>query len=863
MRLRPLLIAMVAGSLAFDLPDPVSPPVPDASPIARRDTAHSSWGTAFPAQPPRLSLPDRDPSAASIRDAMASGDTERALRLARRYVEANRWGRTRDAAWLLIGLLERERGHHNEASSAFTKVRAAEGPLASFGAYYEAEQDLARGKAAVAIRECERIREAWPDSTHVGECLRIEAMGWASLGERRRALDVAETYDEEHEVGPITEQIELRLAMRLTQTDPPAAIAPLRALAVSHNAPLTGRVAESLLEHLRDEGFEEAVLPDDTASLMSRAVSLRDGGRTEDAWAVWAELERRASDDPRLTRWLDEVAPSFGWRLRNWDFLTAHYERQYEEDADDDLAWRIHRAYGRAGNYEQSMAWVERGREAHGNRGPWRNSEDVQAQAFLLGGQYERATELLDVAGARSGWSARRARFRAAFSAFMSGDAAGAVERLTAVIDEGRSEVSAAHWWRARALEQLEQSEQAEADRVWLRENDALGWYGQLAGAAPARPEHPYARDGRWPGAALPHFEAFPTPIALQEPEPLTGLARTPERQAHPAFQTLRWQALPPAPTRVSNPQVADLAVDLTRPPLSYRPAAIFDPAEASEFAVERADRYADSFPMMQAAVDMASVGLFDQSGPLMARTFEEIEQARRRSYHPGHTAAVRMGTDHSDWRKVFLYTRDHHHAARYTYGMSQRFDDPLEASKVQRLTFPLAYDRFVWEQARDKDLDPYMVLALMRQESVYDPNAISRVGARGAMQIMPRTGHRIADLAADIDYTAADLEDPIAAIGYGVTYLGRLMDRFDHVYPLAIASYNGGPHNVSAWLAGTTSDMPMDAFVEHIPFRETRGYVQSVSAHYAAYLDLYAPEGTHLSIPAQPAGDHPEVVDF
>jgi soluble lytic murein transglycosylase len=194
---------------------------------------------------------------------------------------------------------------------------------------------------------------------------------------------------------------------------------------------------------------------------------------------------------------------------------------------------------------------------------------------------------------------------------------------------------------------------------------------------------------------------------------------------------------------------------------------------------------------------------------------------------------------------------------------MHEAFETAEEQQQARRLTYPLAYDRFVWDRAEENSIDPYLVLSLMRQESVYDPNALSRVGARGAMQIMPNTGHRIADLTLNVDYTAADLEDPIASIGYGVTYLARLMKRFDNAYPLAIASYNGGPHNVSAWLKGTTADMPMDAFVEHIPFKETRGYVQSVSSHYATYLSLYAPEGTELAIPPHPSGDHPEVVDF
>ncbi len=127
----------------------------------------------------------------------------------------------------------------------------------------------------------------------------------------------------------------------------------------------------------------------------------------------------------------------------------------------------------------------------------------------------------------------------------------------------------------------------------------------------------------------------------------------------------------------------------------------------------------------------------------------------------------------------------------------------------------------------------------------------------------MLRTGHLLADIEGDLDFTAGDLEDPVLSAEYGIRYLGLLMQRFDGVYPLALASYNGGPFNVSAWLAGTGSDMPIDAWVEHIPFRETRGYVKKVSAGYAAYVALYAPDGAMVNIPSNPRGDHREIVDF
>jgi soluble lytic murein transglycosylase len=120
-----------------------------------------------------------------------------------------------------------------------------------------------------------------------------------------------------------------------------------------------------------------------------------------------------------------------------------------------------------------------------------------------------------------------------------------------------------------------------------------------------------------------------------------------------------------------------------------------------------------------------------------------------------------------------------------------------------------------------------------------------------------------MADIRQDVRFTAGDLADPVLSIEYGIDYLGLLLDRFDGAYPLAIASYNGGPFNVSAWLTGTGAEMPMDAWVEHIPFRETRQYVKKVSAGYASYVGLYGPKEAIIALPASPRGDHPDVVDF
>jgi soluble lytic murein transglycosylase-like protein len=294
-------------------------------------------------------------------------------------------------------------------------------------------------------------------------------------------------------------------------------------------------------------------------------------------------------------------------------------------------------------------------------------------------------------------------------------------------------------------------------------------------------------------------------------------------------------------------------------PPSSYRPSSRFDPVAGRKALARFADDFASAWPELRAISDLASVGLYDLSGPMLSDWHELWRQQLRRR---DRTAKRLAGTAPEAWQQLFLSARDHHDVARSLYGLWETLP-PNEAIDALRLGYPLAHDRYVWTHAREYDLDPFLVLGLMRQESTYNSTARSRVGARGAMQIMPKTGHLLADLAHDTHFDAGDLEDPTVAVGYGIRYLGLLMERFDGVYPLAVASYNGGPFNVSAWLRGAGPETSLDAFVEHIPYRETRDYVKKVSEGYAAYVELYGPERAALRIPPRPTADRVEVVDF
>lgn len=162
---------------------------------------------------------------------------------------------------------------------------------------------------------------------------------------------------------------------------------------------------------------------------------------------------------------------------------------------------------------------------------------------------------------------------------------------------------------------------------------------------------------------------------------------------------------------------------------------------------------------------------------------------------------------------------------------------------------YPREYQDIILEQAERRGVDPYLVMGLILQESRYDPEARSRVGATGLMQIMPPTGRELASKINRL-FTERRLTDPAYNIELGTFYLRQLIRTFDGVEELAIAAYNGGQGNVRKWKRNNTR--PLDEFVESIPFPETRNYVKRVTILRSTYEEL-ANRG-QLSPPASTA---------
>jgi soluble lytic murein transglycosylase len=165
------------------------------------------------------------------------------------------------------------------------------------------------------------------------------------------------------------------------------------------------------------------------------------------------------------------------------------------------------------------------------------------------------------------------------------------------------------------------------------------------------------------------------------------------------------------------------------------------------------------------------------------------------------------------------------------------------------RLWYPLEYEEAIREEAGRQDLDPALVAAVINTESGFVPDSRSSEGAVGLMQLLPETAEFIASEPDRPSPAPDELDDPAVNIAYGARYLRYLADRYGTV-PLALAAYNGGETNLSAWLdraraRGDDLRIPQD-----IPFSETRAFVVRVLDATPIYRRSYA---ERLSAP--PAG--------
>ncbi len=235
----------------------------------------------------------------------------------------------------------------------------------------------------------------------------------------------------------------------------------------------------------------------------------------------------------------------------------------------------------------------------------------------------------------------------------------------------------------------------------------------------------------------------------------------------------------------------------------------------------------------------LASLGLFNEAKTeasylVQNAPDEEKDKAQILYYYAKH----QMG----DFREALRFAE-----ARYLPAVSDGTLSEFDY-KVWQLAFPRGFWSHVIRYSVEYDLDPYFVLAIIREESRFNSTTLSWARAHGLMQIIPSTGRGVARLIGLRPYYTYRLFEPETNIRMGCYYLSSLMKRFNGNPYYAAAAYNGGPLRVKAWLGKWEreigGDVDLDEFVERIPFSETRRYVQKVMYSYNEYKRIYDRSG-------------------
>ncbi|MFN8643507.1 MAG: transglycosylase SLT domain-containing protein [Candidatus Binatia bacterium] len=347
------------------------------------------------------------------------------------------------------------------------------------------------------------------------------------------------------------------------------------------------------------------------------------------------------------------------------------------------------------------------------------------------------------------------------------------------------------------------------------RNDEAVAGYRRLIAAAPASRQAPEARwrigwiayqDGRWRDAAAA-FSAAQGGGVADAPDAAYWRARSLERAGERDEALRGYRALLDAAPgsyyaywaeqRLSGTTAPRQVVVSPPPPVALGAP----PAGADAYHWRKAGALQAAGALRDAHREMAAVERFGGDVPAVAAALPTAYQAVG-GYHDAIRLASARGTATAD------------------------------------VLYPLAFWPQVARAADAERIDPLIPLALMRQESLFDPAARSSADARGLMQLLPSTAERVAR-GRGLPPPADHLEEPAVNIALGTAHLADLLRSYDGDPLKAFAAYNGGEEAVARWQQRFGA-LPGDELVENITYRETRDYVKKVMGNYRRYQQLY-----------------------
>ena len=431
-------------------------------------------------------------------------------------------------------------------------------------------------------------------------------------------------------------------------------------------------------------------------------------------------------------------------------------------------------------------------------------------ELLIRAGRYRDAPAALEQVRAPDNLAAEAA-YQRGRALLLSGNGSAARTALRAAAEQYRADTTGA----ASALYLL--GDLATDDN---RDDEAVGFFRSLYHGYPTSPR---ADDARFRVGLIAYIKGDSREAAVQFDSLVRLYPRSSEATAARYWSGRAWLAAGDA----ARADVAWRDV-IAREPLSYYAATSAQRLKQAPWSPPGGGSAVDRFPRVP-SVDsaMRRITLLEQLGMEAEARFEYDALESIATSTPDHLLAAAAAL------------RDHGQTSRAIKLAWKIIDGGTRDARAYRLAYPVIDQSELVRQARQRSIEPTLVAAIIRQESSFNPRAVSVAGARGLMQVMPSVGQQIAR---SLGYPLWDpglLFDPDANLELGVTHLAASIHQYDDLSRV-LAAYNAGGSRVTRWAAKAGTNDP-EIFVERISFTETRDYVRIVQRNAEIYRALYS----------------------
>jgi len=429
-------------------------------------------------------------------------------------------------------------------------------------------------------------------------------------------------------------------------------------------------------------------------------------------------------------------------------------------------------------------------------------------ELLVKAGKYHDAANVLDQLRAPANLAAEAA-YQRGRALLLGGDGTGARNALHAAAEQYRGDTLGA----SSALYLL--GDLATDDG---RDNDADGFFRTLYRTYPSSAR---ADDARFRVGLIAFVHGNAREAAVQFDSLARLYPRSGEASAARYWSGRAWEA-------AGNKARADSAWRdvIAREPLSYYAGRSAKRLNAPAWTAPGGDAGSDRFPRVP-AVDSAM------------RRITELEQLGMDTEARFEFDALEAAATTPDRMLATANAlREHGQTSRAIRLAWKVIDGGVRDARAYRLAYPVVDEPELVRQARARSIDPPLVAAIIRQESSFNPRAVSVAGARGLMQVMPSVGQQIARSLGYPLWDAGLLFDPDANLELGTAHLAGSLRQYDDIVRV-LAAYNAGGSRVARWATKAGTNDP-EVFAERISFTETRDYVRIVQRNMELYRALY-----------------------